>query len=77
NETAFLEGGRPPEALHQIRVALRRLRSALSLFGPMLETDPRAAAFNDEIKRVTEPFGHARNLDVFLSDTLPDIAEQR
>ena len=77
NETAFLEDGRPSEALHQIRVALRRLRSALSLFGPMLETDPRAAAFNDEIKRVTEPFGHARNLDVFLSDTLPDIAEQR
>jgi triphosphatase len=77
NETAFLEAGRPAEALHQIRVSLRRLRSALSLFAPMLENDPRAAAFNDEIKAVTEPFGHARNLDVFLSDTLPAIAEQR
>ncbi|WP_043351686.1 CYTH and CHAD domain-containing protein [Methylobacterium sp. B1] len=77
NETAFLEGGRPPEALHQIRVSLRRLRSALSLFGPMLQADPRAAGFNDSIKQVTEPFGHARNLDVFLSDTLPDLAKQR
>ncbi|WP_457104408.1 CYTH and CHAD domain-containing protein [Methylobacterium sp. P5_C11] len=77
NETAFLEGGRPAEALHQIRVSLRRLRSALSLFAPMLGGDTRAAGFNDEIKRVTEPFGHARNLDVFLSDTLPNLAKDR
>jgi triphosphatase len=77
NETAFLDGGRPPEALHQIRVSLRRLRSALSLFAPMLVSDPRAAAFNDEIKRVTEPFGHARNLDVFLGQTLPGLAKDR
>ena len=66
-----------PEALHQIRVSLRRLRSALSLFAPMLEGDPRAAGFNDEIKRVTEPFGHARNLDVFLGHTLPDLIKAR
>ena len=77
NETAFLEGGRPLEALHQIRVSLRRLRSALSLFAPMLAEDPRAAGFGDEIKRVTEPFGHARNLDVFLQQTLPRLAEER
>ena len=77
NETAFLDGGRPPEALHQIRVALRRLRSALSLFAPMLEGDQRADGFNDEIKRVTEPFGHARNLDVFLGQTLPSLAKER
>jgi triphosphatase len=77
NETAFLESGRAPEALHQIRVSLRRLRSALSLFAPMLEGDPRANGFNDEIKRVTEPFGHARNLDVFLRQTLPALAKER
>jgi len=77
NETVFLEGGQPPEALHQIRVSLRRLRSALSLFAPMLQDDPRAAGFNDEIKRVTEPFGHARNLDVFLGQTLPDLVKAR
>ncbi|MCJ2090545.1 CHAD domain-containing protein [Methylobacterium sp. E-005] len=77
NETVFLEDGQPPEALHQIRVALRRLRSALSLFAPMLEGDSRAVGFADEIKRVTEPFGHARNLDVFLGHTLPDLAKER
>ena len=77
NETAFLEGGRAPEALHQMRVSLRRLRSALSLFAPMLASDPRAVSFGDEIKRVTEPFGHARNLDVFLGHTLPGLAKAR
>ncbi|MGU3284179.1 CYTH and CHAD domain-containing protein [Methylobacterium mesophilicum] len=76
NETAFL-ASHAPEALHQMRVSLRRLRSALSLFAPMLEADPRAATFGDEIKRVTEPFGHARNLDVFLGQTLPNLTKER
>lgn len=75
NETAFLYGPRDPSALHQMRVALRRLRSALSLCAPLFEDDPRALVLGDEIKRVTEPFGHARNLDVFLHDTLPVLAE--
>lgn len=75
NETAFLHGPRDPSALHQMRVALRRLRSALSLFAPLFEADSKAVALGDEIKRVTEPFGHARNLDVFIHDTLPVLAE--
>ncbi|KAB1069636.1 CYTH and CHAD domain-containing protein [Methylobacterium planeticum] len=70
NEAVFL-ADRDPEALHQIRVALRRLRSAFSLFKPILAPDPRALSLSDEIKRVTEPFGRARNLDVFLETTLP------
>ncbi|WP_336487410.1 CHAD domain-containing protein [Methylobacterium nigriterrae] len=70
NEAVFL-AGRDPEALHQIRVALRRLRSAFSLFKPILAQDPRSDSLRDEIKRVTEPFGRARNLDVFLETTLP------
>lgn len=77
NEDVVLKLGRDPEALHQMRVALRRLRSALSLFAPLLDADPHAASFSDEIKRVTEPFGHARNLDVFLVETLPVLVEAR
>ena len=50
NERVFLEAARDPDALHQMRVALRRLRSALSLFAPLLEADPRAASFADEIQ---------------------------
>jgi len=76
NEEVFLHG-RHPEGLHQIRVALRRLRSALTLFKPILASDPATAHLRDEIKRVTEPFGRARNLDVFLESTLPAELEKR
>ncbi len=68
---------RDPEALHQIRVALRRLRSAFTLFRPLFSADPAAATLRDEIKRVTEPFGRARNLDVFLDETLAPEIERR
>ncbi|HEY0836455.1 MAG TPA: CYTH and CHAD domain-containing protein, partial [Azospirillum sp.] len=42
NEACALAGG-DAEGLHQIRVALRRLRTALRLFGPVVDT-PRTAA---------------------------------
>lgn len=70
NEDVFLHG-RDAEALHQIRVALRRLRSAFTLFKAVLADDATAAHLRGEIKRVSEPFGQARNLDVFLGVTLP------
>ncbi len=76
NEDVFLHR-RHPEGLHQIRVALRRLRSAITLFKPILAGDPATANLRDEIKRVTEPFGRARNLDVFLETTLPAEMEKR
>ncbi|WP_236960358.1 CHAD domain-containing protein [Methylobacterium durans] len=76
NEAVFL-AGRDPEALHQIRVALRRLRSAFSLFKPVLAHDPRAASLAEAIKGATEPFGRARNLDVFLETTLPEERARR
>lgn len=76
NEDVFL-ASRDPEALHQIRVSLRRLRSAFSLFDPILGHDPAARGFADTIKAMTEPFGKARNLDVFLAETLPAERERR
>ncbi|GEP09022.1 inorganic triphosphatase [Methylobacterium gnaphalii] len=76
NEDVFRHD-RAPEALHQMRVALRRLRSAFSLFKPLLEQDETAEKLRAAIKRVTEPFGTARNLDVFLDETLPGEIERR
>lgn len=59
------------EGLHQMRVALRRLRSALALFSPYLE--PYAAGrFTDECRRFGQTFGEARDLDVFVLETLPE-----
>ncbi|MEH3116750.1 MAG: CHAD domain-containing protein [Methylorubrum populi] len=69
NEDILLRG-RDADALHQMRVAIRRLRSAFSLFGDLVD-DPLGARIRQELKEVTEPLGRARNLDVFLATVLP------
>ncbi|MDP4006624.1 CYTH and CHAD domain-containing protein [Methylobacterium sp. NEAU K] len=74
NEDILLKG-RDVEALHQVRVAIRRLRSAFSLFGDLVEDGP-GTRIKAELKRLTQPLGQARNLDVFLATTLP-VERQR
>ena len=54
-----------PEALHQARVALRRLRSALAMFKPMLRDD-RYEPLREELKWLATTLGVARNIDVFV-----------
>lgn len=51
------------KALHQARVAIRRLRSALSLFRPMLRQED-VTRFQDELRWLAGMLGEARNLDV-------------
>lgn len=73
NEQGVLEG-RDPEYLHQMRVALRRLRSAFSVFAavlPKTATEPLVA----ELKWLAGALGPARDWDVFVSETLPPIQE--
>ena len=54
-----------------MRIAIRRLRAALTLFHPLLE--PHAAAlFEDELRRLGRIFGEARDWDVFCLQILPD-----
>lgn len=74
NEDILLQG-RNADALHQMRVAIRRLRSAFSLFGDLVD-DALGARIRDELKEVTEPLGRARNLDVFLATILPAERER-
>lgn len=64
-----------PEYLHQMRVALRRLRSALNLFGSVI---PRAIypEISDELKWLLGQLGHARDWDVFMSETLQPLMAQ-
>lgn len=56
--------GEDPEALHNMRVAARRLRAALSLFAGCLPA--RAARFRNELKWVAAELGAVRDLDVQL-----------
>ena len=74
NEDILLKG-RDADALHQMRVAIRRLRSAFSLFGDLVD-DPLGVRIRTELKEVTEPLGRARNLDVFLATILPAERER-
>ena len=64
---ALIVAERDPDALHQARVAMRRLRTGFSLFGPAIRRgslEPLRRELGDFI----EPFGEARNLDVFLDN---------
>ena len=63
--------GRDPEGVHQVRVGLRRFRSAIGLLRPYL--DPRAAAMNKRAKLASGQLGTARDLDVLVRETLPRI----
>jgi len=62
------------EYLHQARVALRRLRSAFTVFGPAF---PRQAfdELIEEIRWLGTYLGPARDWDVFATETLVAIAE--
>jgi CHAD domain-containing protein len=55
-----------PEGVHQMRVGLRRLRAAMSLFSEILQ-DAQSSAIKAELKWLTEELGPAREFDVFLT----------
>jgi triphosphatase len=66
NEPLVIEA-RSAEALHQARVALRRLRSALSLFKDII-ADEDVDKIKFGLRRIWRRFGEARDLDVVLAD---------
>lgn len=55
-----------PEPVHQARVALRRLRSALSIFRPIV-ADDRLPHLADELRWLAGSLGEARDLDVLMA----------
>jgi triphosphatase len=67
NEDATLAGD--VEGVHQMRVAVRRLRAVLSAFAPLLPDDQRRWA-SDELRWFADVLGEARNLDVFAGSLL-------
>ncbi len=65
NWPVFFEGDEVG-AVHQMRVAMRRLRSALGLFNRALPT-PEFLTLREEAKRIAGTMGEARNWDVFIA----------
>ena len=69
NEMALL-AARDPDALHQARVALRRLRSALTLFRHTVRGRDYQQ-LREELRWFAGQLGEARNLDVLLAPDAP------
>jgi CHAD domain-containing protein len=63
NQAATCAGD--PKALHQMRMALTRLRTAISFFSPMA-ADPKRANIKCELKWLNTHLGAARDLDVAI-----------
>ncbi len=57
-------------ALHQARVAIRRLRSALSIYKAMLTADRMAAKIDRELRWLAGKLGSAREVDVLIAKAL-------
>jgi inorganic triphosphatase YgiF len=64
--------GQDPEGVHQLRVALRRLRTAISLFKKEVPASALEALGLDA-KRLASALGPARNWDVFATSTIAEI----
>ena len=70
NEPALIAGD--AEGVHQMRVGLRRLRAAMSLFADMLR-DPQTAAIKAELKWLAGELAPARELDVLMSRVVTPV----
>lgn len=75
NEPAVLESDQP-DGVHQVRVAQRRMRSALGLFSGVLPT-MQTRWLKQESQWVAASLGAARNWDVFLSEVLAPLEAER
>jgi inorganic triphosphatase YgiF len=62
----LIAGDMNAAALHQARVAIRRLRSALALFRPVI-ADADFPRLRSELRWFADQLGDARNLDVILA----------
>lgn len=73
NERGVLDSS-DPEFIHQARVAIRRLRSAFSLFRTVVPREAVAGVIGP-FRQLGIELGAARDWDVFATETLPPIEQ--
>jgi len=61
------------ESVHQMRVGLRRLRAAMSVFKELL-SDSESETVKAELKWLTEQLGPARDFDVFVREAVVPLS---
>lgn len=64
--------GPDPDALHDLRVAIRRLRAAIGLFGPAIELPRRSR--NDRLRRLGRRLARLRDVDILRGALAGDEA---
>jgi triphosphatase len=74
NEPALLRGD--PEGVHQMRVGIRRLRAAISLFGAMLR-NPDTEKIKVGLKWLTRELGPAREFEVLINRVVKPVRESK
>lgn len=74
NENGMRTIGADIEYLHQMRVALRRLRSAINIFHQAFP-DAEIKPIRKDLKWLTKQLNPARDWDIFVTETLPLIAK--
>jgi triphosphatase len=76
NACELVDGSGTPEHLHQCRVGLRRLRSALRDFAPLAgaEAPPDLQRWDAELRALLVPLGRARDRDALAHGLLPQLA---
>tara|TARA_R110002110_G_scaffold68580_6_gene185550 strand:- start:327 stop:1889 length:1563 start_codon:yes stop_codon:yes gene_type:complete len=72
NQAALLSD-HDPEAVHQMRVALRRFRSALSLLSDYLP-EAETGRIERKVRWIADILGPARDLDVFMTEILAETS---
>lgn len=75
----LLREGDSVDAVHQLRVGARRLRSTLKAFAPVVAPDPAdetVPRLAEELKWLAGAAGTAREIDVFLADMVVPAAER-
>jgi inorganic triphosphatase YgiF len=72
NERALVAGSEDPEAVHQLRVAVRRLRAAIGCFRPIV-ADDTAEELAEGLDWLQSATGPARDWDVFRLETLTPL----
>lgn len=72
NASAAAAGDHDPAYIHQLRVALRRLRSLVRIFAPALPAQ-FVSEWKSRLRDNTNRFGNARDLDVLRTELLAPI----
>lgn len=68
----IVRDGQDPEGVHQARVAIRRLRAAFKVFRRVLPREDYCY-FARELRWLQQELGEARDLDVFILETLEPL----